>query len=469
MKKTTDYLFLIYSKVGIKDIAFEELTANGKIIQGSGSQKVRDHDILVLDGHSHLSEELKDLAKHAKEALDCNIPVLLLNSTKAHKKVLAAMGVLGTYIEEDSVALFIEPRYDEGGNRRIALVEQFFPKSGQVKLTRISAQFDSRSNKEIFGEPVELEVAEFIPSILDYEKFLNRVKSTVESLSSGMKLSLSSVPDFSFSSVPSNIPPGLYDITPITLYAVQPWKGPSNKGYTPPTSNTTVQALVTIGIYYDNLSFNQPVQWLVMEHNGSCTTGGMAVNNTTNCGWSLGAFTINGQSISSSTIVNKQSSPTNVNGQTSYTTGTDFSVGLAAGTDGLTGNANYTVSSSQTENIDDWQVVQNNPHYWVFSQVSPYNGVPTKPLTFPQGALGSGGVTPLPPISTGGLSFDTQSVWIQSPAAQNSIWVAYTYTTNAWFAHARATGKNWTGTVWGGYWNEFLTFTINFAAAWPNP
>lgn len=464
MKKTTDYLFLVYSKSGVKNIAFEELSANGKIIKGNGSQNVAEHDLLVFDGNSYTANELKDLAKYAKDALDSNTPVLILGSTKAHKSALSSMGALGSYIEEDSAALYIEPRYDANGNQRIALAEQFFPNSNQAKFTRSVGQFDNGKSVSL-AEPVVLKVETLVPTVLDYAKFLKRVKGSVETLSSGVKLSQTD--DTAPNNPPGNIPSGLYDVTPVTMYWSWAPGGAPASGYTPPAGSITLEGLVTIGVYYDNKSFNSPVQWLLIEHSGLYSTAGLEANDNTHIGWSVGALSIDGQNISSKTMVSKQSSPNNVNGQTQYTSGTEFSVGISAGTDGLSANASYTISSSQTSSIMDWTIVQSDPNTWNFAQSVPYNGN-NKPGSFPNGAAGSGGVAALPPISVGSLAFDTQSVWAQLPATQTNISVPYSFAANSFFTYADATGKSWHAWCWTYAVTFNQTYAVNFSNAWPS-
>ena len=96
-----------------------------------------------------------------------------------------------------------------------------------------------------------------------------------------------------------------------------------------------------VGIYYDNLTYSNPVQWTLVGNQGNYSAG-IVQNNGSGIGWSIGGFEIQGPGLGSSTAGNfslYQSSPQSVSGQTNYTSSVSFTVGVEAGTDGLGANA----------------------------------------------------------------------------------------------------------------------------------
>jgi len=457
--------FLVYRKGAIDALFSGPLEQHGDLVDQDGSQRPQDFDLLVLDAATLSPLELARHAGEIRTALSHDKPALILQPTYAHKQKLSQTKekLLRHRIEEGSVALLIEPRRDAAGGLRVALAEQFAGSGGQ--LTRTFAR--RRRDGTIKEGPVDtFQVAPAQLADIDVTPFINRVKRTVATLASGEKLPLAAG-DSSPSNPPAGIPSGLYDVTPITIYNPITAGGSSSGGYTTPTGDLYLEGLVTIGVYYDNTSFNTPVQWLIIEHSGLWYTAGLEANDQTHIGWSVGMLAINGQNISSSTLVSRQSSPNNVNGQTQYTSGSEFSVGLSAGTDGLSANASYTISSSQTSSLSDWSVVQSDPNTWTFAQAVPYNGA-TAPGTFPSGAAGSSGVAALPPISSGSLAYCTQSVWAQTPATQTNVSVPYALPTQSFFTYESETGKSWQATSWCHSSSYSQTYAVDFSAAWPS-
>jgi len=458
---TTDPRFLIYRQGKLEEVFSEHLLRHGELVDHDGSQKPQDFELLVLDGNTLTPDELARHTADIRAALEGNRPVLVLKPTLAHKLVLAKAKILRHYMQDGSLALLIEPRRDKANKLRVGLAEQLPNATG--RLTRATAH--QRRDGTVREGPVdEFLIGESPITEAGLSRFIQRVKKVVAAGASGQVLALGDS-DSSPSSPPSNIPAGLYDVTPITLYQLYSPTGGTFSGYTTPQGSITLEGLVTIGVYYDNTSYNTAVQWLIIEHSGLYYTSGLQANDTQHIGWSIGALQIAGQSISSSTLVTRQSSPNNVVNQTSYTSSTQFTVGVSAGTDGLSANASYSIGSSQTSTVADWSIVQNAPNNWTFAQASPYNGLSSG---FPSGAAGSSGVVGLPAISSGSLAYCTQTVWVQNPASQQNINVSYTYTLGTWFIYEYETGKGWHAHSWHGYPSYNPTYTIDFSAAWPS-
>jgi hypothetical protein len=463
MNQTKEYQFLVYSKNGLDNITKELLAHNGKLIAGKASPNGTPYDLLVLDGRSATPDDMKGFSKYALEALNVNKPVLVVGATGANKKILRENGAMGTYVQEDSAALLIEPRKDAAGNLKFSHAEQFFGDNSNAKLVRCSAAVKGGKVDPAGG--VELALAPFVPVAKDYAPFIKRVRKTVETLSSGLQLDASD--DSTPSNPPATIPAGLYDVTPNTMYWAWNCSGTAQDGYTPPNGSIYIEGLATVGVYYDNTSFNTPVQWLLIEHSGLYYTAGLEENNDSELGWSVGEFSINGQNISSSTMVSKQSSPNNVNNQTSFTSSSEFTVGVSAGTDGLSGNASYSIGSSQTSTISDWSIVQSDPNTWDFYQTVPYIGQAAyiQQNGFPSGARTScNDPVPLPSISTGSLAFCSQSVYTQLPAAQNTMSVPYTFGTNSLFLYC----SGGYGYMWLYFPSFGQTYAVDFSDAWPS-
>jgi hypothetical protein len=445
--------FLIYRQGPLIDL-FEGLLAGNELVDAGKKQKGADFDLVIIDGDS-VGADLGTAAQSARQAVDADKPVLVLRPTRAIKAALAAAGALRTYPDGESVAFLIDPYHAEG-KLRFRLAEQFAVNHSGGRLVRTSGGETSRgraaSVSDVFHIPPSL------PNIMDVGRFAGRVRAAVER----------SAALLDSTNPPANIPAGLWDVTPVNLYFPQLPNGQaSSSGYTPPQGSLYFEGLVTIGVYYDNTSFNQAVQWLFIEHAGLYYTAGLEANDSTHVGWSVAELVINGANISGPTLVTKQSSPNNVNGQTNYESNTSFSVGISAGTDGLSVNASYTIGSSVSNAISDWGIVQSSPDSWSFAQQVPYNGA-TQPGTFPSGAADGDGVAALPPISAGSLAYDTQTVWVQLPASNTNASIAYTYQTQAAFTYSSATGKSWAATCWLAQYNYSENFALNWASAWPS-
>ncbi|HYR29759.1 MAG TPA: hypothetical protein VEU30_14920 [Thermoanaerobaculia bacterium] len=455
---------LVCSGGPLIDLFAAPLSAAGEVETFDGSQKAETYDLLVLDAGSLSAADFESGATSAKGALDANKPVLVLSPTDQHKSVLAAAGALRHYPNGDSVALLIEPRRDADGTLRFALAEQYAPDAGVGRLTRTEGSGGRGKNDEAEGD-VFVVPGRPAPTITEVERFIERVRGSVAALQSGpIEAGTGNGPN----NPPANIPASLFDVTPVNLFQPFTAGGGIKSGYTPPPGSLTFEATVYIGVYYDNISFNEPVQWLIIEHSGAFYTGPLEANDSTHIGWSIAMLRIDGQAISSHNLVNRQSAPHNVNNQTTYRNDTSFSVGVAAGTSGLDTTVTYTILSSVSSAISDWSIKQSEPNVWQFAQATPYDGAQTTGLpTAPTGAAGPGGVVGLPAISVGSLAFNTQTVWQHLPATDSSQQVSYDFETYSRFTFSDKTGKSWHAWSWLFTYPFSKTHTINWAAAWP--
>ncbi|MDP9191864.1 MAG: hypothetical protein M3P06_09210 [Acidobacteriota bacterium] len=453
---------LVYSSGPLIDLFAAPLSAAGEVDTFDGSQKAAKYDLLVLDAGSLAAADFEDGAVAAKAALDSNTPVLVLSPTDHHKSVLAAAGALRHYPNGDSVGLLIEPRRDAGGTLRFALAEQYAPDAGVGRLTRTEGSGGRRKNDDAEEDAFEVP-GRPAPTITEMERFIERVRGSVAALQSGpIEARTGNGPN----DPPATIPAGLYDVTPVNFYHPISAGGGPKLGYKPPDGSLTFEGTAYIGAYYDNTSFNKPVQWLIIEHSGLFYTAGLEVNDSTHRGWSIAMLQINGEAISNSSLATRQSAPNNVNNETTYRSETSFSVGVSAGTAGLGVNTNYTIGSSVSNSISDWSITQSSPNIWQFAQATPYDGAQQTGL--PAGAAGSGGVAGLPTISVGSLAFDAQTVWQHLPATSDTQEVTYRFVTNSRFTYS-TTGKSWQAFSWNYIYQFSRKYTINWAAAWAPP
>lgn len=452
---------LVYSSGPLDDLFAAPLSAAGEVDTFDGSQKAEKYDLLVLDAGSLSAADFESGATSAKGALDANTPVLVLSPTDQHKTVLAAAGALRHYPNGDSVALLIEPRRDASGTLRFALAEQYAPNAGVGRLTRTEG--GGRRKNDDAEEDVFVVPGRPAPTLTEMERFIERVRGSVAALQSGpIEAGVGDGPN----NPPTNIPAGLYDVTPVDFYYPMTTSGQLPKsGYTPPAGSLTLEGTAYIGVYYDNLSFHSPVQWLAIQHSGLFYTARLEANDPRHIGWSIAMLKIDGDAISNDSLTTRQSSPNNVNNQTTYRSDTSFTVGVSAGTNGLGTNVSYTIGSSVSASISDWSILQSSPDVWQFAQATPYSGVPQNGL--PAGAAGSNGVAGLPTISVGSFAFDAQTVWQHLPPTNGTRDVTYRFETNSCFTYSGQTGKSWNAFFWNFLQSFSRTYTINWAAAWP--
>jgi hypothetical protein len=179
-----------------------------------------------------------------------------------------------------------------------------------------------------------------------------------------------------------------------------------------------------MGIYYDNLTYTNPVQWTIVGNQGNYSSD-IVQNDGDGLCWSIGGFKILGPGLASQGDFSLyQSSPQSVSGQTTYTSSTSFTVGVSAGTDGLGSNASYTQTNGVSYSLNDWEITLTNDDSWNFYQQNPYNG---ESQSFPNGAESSGNPAALPAISTSALSFAAQTVWLALQPLQTTMPITFTY------------------------------------------
>jgi hypothetical protein len=465
----SDIKFLVCKGTGSTAAQIGTLALFGTRVDFDGTKSPKDYDLLVLDGPSLRGADFIPGAALARTALENDKPVLVMEPTDEQKKQLAAAGALHSYPNGDCYALLIEPRRDAAGTLRLALAEQSIVEDRPVTVTRALAK-GGRDGSTVQGPADTFTVRpQRQLTTTDIDRFIKRVRQSVTSLKAGA-IKTTQLDSSAPSNPPSNIPTDLYDVTPVNLYyALWHGGGTDQHGYTPPNGYTYFEGVVYIGVYFDNKTMNQAIQWLNIEHSGMFYTNGMVANDSNSRGWSVAQIEIKGDSISGPTLVTKASSPNNVNNSTEYTTSTSFTVGIDAGVgpDGgsIGVNASYSVSNSETHSVTDWAILQSSPNWWCFYQQNPYDGR-TASGSFPGGAANGDGVAALPALSAGGFAYATSTVYQHLPATNTSSSVGFTYNLKSNFTHLDYGGKSWAASWWGYPNSIYKSYTIAWNRAW---
>lgn len=464
-----DYQWLLWGSEEFPDIIREPLSHYGEfIIENQWCNNLSAYMknkgmMLVINCSQDIESNFKSRSADIMKMLNDNHPILLLMPTKAIKNALVQSHILPCCIEDDSMALFIEPCRNANGELRIALAEQFSA-SGECELKRIQTVMD-QGGKTLSEKSDTFTVKETgVLDSLSVDPFISRIRRTMHTLATGNSISFEDVQP---NTPPSNVPSTLWINTPINVYEVTYPSGATKESFTPPTGQLTMEFLISVGIYYDNKKYgvDKPVQWVYIEHSGHIYTT-MQRDDSSCRGWSIGEFTLSGDNISSSEFISNTSSPNNVSGSTTYTSQSSINVGLHAGTQGITGDIGYTIGSSETITIKDWKVVQQDTNSWDMYQNTPFAGNSEK---FPDGCAGYDGVNSLPDISKSTLAFNTQTTWIHNPASANGMKnIAYSYSLKSYFTWCDShSSTKWH--AWNWWWNanRSRTLILDFSKAYP--
>lgn len=464
-----NYQWLLWGKEELPDLIMEPLSHYGEFIgEHQWQNKVDSYmgnvgTMLVINCSGGLKDSISDKAADIKDMLNNDHPVLLLMPTAEIKNALVQSQVIPCCIDEDSVALFIEPCRDVNGELRISLAEQFGP-AEENQLERMQVIMD-QSGKILSEKSDSFEITEPVGlDFLNIDPFIGRIRKTMHTLAAGNTVSFGEVQP---NTPPSGVPSTLWINTPITIYAVDKPGGKSEGSFTPPTGQTTIEFLVSVGIYYDNKKYgpSKPVQWVYLEHSGHAHTT-MQRNDSDCRGWSIGEFIFSGDNISSSEFISNSSAPNNVSGTTTYTSESSLNVGLQAGTEGIAGDIGYTIGSSENITITDWKVLQLDTNSWKMYQNSPFSG---DVEGFPDGCAGNDGVNELPDISKSTLKYNTQTTWIHNPASSSSVKkVSYNYSLKSFFTWCDShSSTSWHAWNWWYKSNRTMTITLDFSKAYP--
>ncbi len=406
--------FLSYQKGTPNSLVYQRLAAAGEIVAADGSQDPKDFRMVLVDCAGTAVDATGDLVSQLSAALDANVPVMFLNPQEEDKKSLADK-VKG-WSSGSSAACLIVPVQDENGRRLYSVTEQLAPRPVDAQMMVVEAYSDSDGNV-VVSEPSQVDgsttgaTLELTPE--DIEEFSADVEKTLEQLGHGPIVLASTTP-------PSGCP---YSATPYKIYASLGVGGGSSSA---PAATQTVSGTASMGIYYDDLSYSNPVQWTIIGNQGNYSSD-IIQNDDSGLGWTIGGFKILGPGLAGSSQGDfslYQSSPQSVSGQTTYTSSTSFTVGVSAGTDGLGSNASYSQTNAVSYNLNDWEITLTNDDSWNFYQQTPYNG---ESQGFPDGAESGGNPAALPSISTSALSFAAQTVWLALQPLQSTMPITFTY------------------------------------------
>jgi hypothetical protein len=318
----------------------------------------------------------------------------------------------------------------------------------------VEAQADS-DGQVVVSDPVEVatstgSVAELQPA--DVEAFAADVSGTLDDLRQhGVILAT------------GNPPPGCpYWAAPYKLYASLGVGGGSSSA---PAATQTVSGTASMGIYYDNLTYTNPVQWTIIGNQGNYSSD-LVENDGSGLIWTIGGFKILGPGLATQGDFSLyQSSPQSVSGQTTYTSSTSFTVGVSAGTDGLGSNASYTQTNGVSYSLNDWEITLTNDDSWNFYQQTPYNG---ESQSFQNNAVSGGHPASLPAISTSALSFAAQTVWLALQPLQTTMPITFTYQVYPTGIIFSNTGLIWNAKFY--YYSSYdfsQTYNLDFGPANP--
>lgn len=436
--------------------------AEWKKAVGEDNSEAFKNSMMVINCMESQKNDIEQLCNKMQLFLDNNRPILLIHPTSEDKSALANHGILSSYIQEDSVALFIEPHRDAKGTLRIALAEHFGV-NNSCEIQRDHVTKDQEGNI-LFAKQDNYHVSfEQGLNFQDVMPFIDRIRNTMHFLSTHDCMPVTYVQP---NDPPSDVPGTLWINTPINLYYTKLVGGGKVESFTPPIGSITVEGLISIGIYYDNIKYSSAIQWVYLENSGHVATN-MGENLSEKRGWSIGDFQIDGGNISSPTLVSNASSPNSVSGQIQYTSNCSLKAGLTAGTEGISANILYDIGSSETESLNKWGIIQVDPNSWHFQQQSPYNGASES--GFPDGAADYNGVKSLPDISRSTLAFNTQSTWIHNPAGKApAMTVNYIYKMKNYFIWCDSySSSSWHAYSWRVSTEEFKTLVIDFSKAYP--
>lgn len=441
--------FLSYQKTTPSSLVYQRLAGTGDFVSADGSQDPKDFQMVVVDCASTAASVMDGIVPQLEAALDANVPVLLLDPQEEHKKSLSAK--VHGWSSGASVACFICPVQNEDGRRIYSVTEQIAP---TVNATLMMVEASANSDGQVVvSDPVE--VGASTAAVLqpaDVEAFAADVSGTLDNLRQhGVILAT------------GNPPPGCpYWAAPYKLYASLGVGGGSSSA---PSATQTVSGTASMGIYYDNLTYTNPVQWTIIGNQGNYSSD-LVQNDDSGLIWTIGGFKILGPGLATQGDFSLyQSSPQSVSGQTTYTSSTSFTVGVSAGTDGLGSNASYTQTNDVSYNLNDWEITLTNDDSWNFYQQVPYNG---ESQSFPDGAEDGGHPASLPAISTSALSFAAQTVWLALQPLQTTMPITFTYQVYPTGIIFSNTGLIWNAKFY--YYSSYdfsQTYNLDFGPANP--
>lgn len=147
--------------------------------------------------------------------------------------------------------------------------------------------------------------------------------------------------------------------------------------YTPPEQNLTAFVTYEIQAYLEDSAIGQ-FQWVYVNTTGFLQTNNMAYNDHDHRGWGNGAVKVsfrtpmqyevadNGGVFNQEPLAFYQCSPPNTNNSKEVTSSVNFEVGYKT--------TNFNVSESQTEIINDWEVILTSVNSWTYRQSDPFDG-----------------------------------------------------------------------------------------------
>ncbi|MES1241455.1 MAG: hypothetical protein ABUT39_07535 [Acidobacteriota bacterium] len=407
--------------------------------------RMADYDLLVLDKETCAASG-RELAG---EALKGGTAVLVLNAGDEEKKILHE--VIGFRSEGPGAAYLVLPLRDSAGRAHFRIFEQRYPTRLQ-KLIRVMATGEGDGLTDE-SEPVEIDLAQEEDSEHLFELSQEQLKAfgdRVRDLLRSRQTLVDPAP---------GVPDGLK--TMIWFYDQDQSftaAGTKSKVGTPKPQYLSCFTTYEFQAFLNDWPVTGAFQYLYLRQSGIYQTNGMVKNNSHERGWYL--TQLSPSFAAPSELFYYQSSPANTSGSKQVTTSTGFQVDFNSGGSG----ASYNFSSSTTETIYEWQIIQQTGNAWQYFQATPYSGTTT---SFPSSAVESndkGEIKPMPVISRYSLQFDVQAVWKTRRVLREALPVStYNYLRADYIKTEYESGTKWHGTWWYSPSDWPATYYIDFA------
>ncbi|HEX6899663.1 MAG TPA: hypothetical protein VF789_08120 [Thermoanaerobaculia bacterium] len=356
----------------------------------SPDAKYSSDDLVVFDCATCPAEEVSKLFG----ALAAGAGVLLLDATDAHKKALAAH--VGFRSHGGSRGYFVARRAVGG---KVGYHFHEAKDTLSQSTLRMAGSLRNADGSLTAVEPTAVFTS--VPHALTSDEAAGFIKGFLRTLA--MPLELDTPP-------PAGLIYKNWTYSKPYSYPISASENESTGLGPPPSTTVSLQMTYVFDGALDNADQAGAFQYIGCSLSGILSNGGLKGDSGESFGWSLANFNA-GFSTSSDELFYYSSSPANSSGASSVQTGSDLTVGFS--TNGVGGT--YTFKNSVTNNITDWQVVQNSGSSWNYAQVTPFDGNATDNGTIDNcidWAHGDGVQTgEFPTISTSSLQFAVNTVW----------------------------------------------------------
>ncbi|WP_102126513.1 hypothetical protein [Deinococcus planocerae] len=377
----------------VQSAYFDALRPSLNLVQYTGSQNVKDYDVLIFDGDAQSPQALQ-ADPVVEQAVRAGKWVLGMDLTEAHKQ-MGFESRLSAVNGGTSPGWLVRAGSDANGRPAVWMVDA--PKV-QASVTPLPPQIEGDAASQLNANT---------------NAFANTVMAR-------LRAPLTGVQD---TPVPPDLITATYYVSTSTNYF---FKGTYQTGG---TQTTNAQYDYIFHVYLDNANNPQGnFQWVVAETEvaGNPTSGtgnfGNLGANGTEMAWFLDRQTVSLKPSAAfdSLFTSFGSSPATANGVSTVTTGTTFTVGY---NEAQGFSASYTYSNSQTRPLQDWKLSNEssgNAFAWYYRSNNPLDADSPSNYQCPKGsdcspAWITDGIGAIPnrpnPIAISQLQLHTQAVW----------------------------------------------------------